>query len=190
MTDIDNEGLCDQQKRFANEYLDDFNGTRAAIAAGYSEATARSKASQLLTKVNIKAYIQKRIHKRVELADIDAAYVLKELYLCWSANIADIIDSETGALNPVHDWPPIWQKMASGIKIKETYEGFGLYREKTGEIIDVIIAKKDAFLKLLGQCTSVGAFKEVVDINITHRDVSSKLSAARQRQQQSVESEN
>ncbi len=38
---------------FAREYVKDLNGTRAAIAAGYSRKTARVTASQLLTKPNI-----------------------------------------------------------------------------------------------------------------------------------------
>ena len=45
--------LTDKQDRFCYEYCIDFNATQAAIRAGYSENTARSIASTLLTKVNI-----------------------------------------------------------------------------------------------------------------------------------------
>lgn len=53
--------LTGKQKVFCDEYLKDFNATRAAIAAGYSKETARSIASENLTKPDIKAFIQKRL---------------------------------------------------------------------------------------------------------------------------------
>jgi len=56
--------LTSQQKQFADEYLTDLNATRAAIRAGYSEKSARSKASQLLDDPDIHAYVSER-QKRV-----------------------------------------------------------------------------------------------------------------------------
>ena len=42
-----------KHKRFVDEYLIDQNATRAAKAAGYSEATARRQGSRLLTNADI-----------------------------------------------------------------------------------------------------------------------------------------
>lgn len=53
--------MTDRQRRFIEEYCIDFNGTRAALKAGYSEKTARSLACQLLTNVNIKGAINTRL---------------------------------------------------------------------------------------------------------------------------------
>lgn len=50
--------LTDKQIAFCKEYCLDWNGTQAAIRAGYSEDTARSIASENLTKPDIQAYIQ------------------------------------------------------------------------------------------------------------------------------------
>ena len=62
-----------KQALFVQEYLKDQNGARAAIAAGYSERTARQTASENLTKPNIQvligrgqAAIQKRNHNIVD----------------------------------------------------------------------------------------------------------------------------
>lgn len=52
-----------RQKRFADEYLVDANATQAAIRAGYSEKTARSQGQRLLTKVDIKTYIEEQFEK-------------------------------------------------------------------------------------------------------------------------------
>lgn len=46
------------QERFCREYVVDYNGTQAAIRAGYSEKTARSQASRLLTNDNILSRIR------------------------------------------------------------------------------------------------------------------------------------
>ena len=59
MTNIEElaQKLTKKERIFADEYVKTTNGTQSAITAGYSEKTARSKASQLLTKVNVRQYI-------------------------------------------------------------------------------------------------------------------------------------
>ena len=66
-----------KQKIFADEFLIDLNGTAAAIRAGYSERTARSIASENLTKPDIVEYIQAQQNKRAERIEISQDYVLK-----------------------------------------------------------------------------------------------------------------
>lgn len=59
--------MTEKQKRFCEEYLIDCNGTQAAIRAGYSKKTARQMANLLLTKVDIREYIDsllKEIHSQ------------------------------------------------------------------------------------------------------------------------------
>jgi phage terminase small subunit len=58
--------LSDKQIRFCQEYVIEFNATQSAINAGYSESSARSIASELLTKPNIKLYIKEIQSKKVE----------------------------------------------------------------------------------------------------------------------------
>ena len=50
--------LTAKQKQFCIEYLKDFNGTQAAIRAGYSQNTANEQAAQHLAKLSIKEYVQ------------------------------------------------------------------------------------------------------------------------------------
>lgn len=59
MTNIEElaQKLTKKERIFADEYVKTTNGTQSAITAGYSEKTARSKASQLLTKINVRQYI-------------------------------------------------------------------------------------------------------------------------------------
>lgn len=53
--------LTEKQKRFADEYIQSGNATQAAIKAGYSKKTATIVASQNLTKLNVKNYIDERM---------------------------------------------------------------------------------------------------------------------------------
>lgn len=91
----DNEGkeLTGKQKRFCEEYIFDFNGTRAAIAAGYSEDTARSIASENLTKPDIKAYIKSLQENLEEVAGISRLMVLKEHQKLAFSSIAHLHDT-------------------------------------------------------------------------------------------------
>lgn len=62
---------------FIAEYLRDPNGRRAAIAAGYSEATAASQASRLLRSVNVKTQIDTAIAERVAKVQRDTGITLE-----------------------------------------------------------------------------------------------------------------
>ena len=52
--------LTPKQIRWIDEYLVDFNGSAAAVRAGYSAKCARSIACELLTKPDIQAVLQAR----------------------------------------------------------------------------------------------------------------------------------
>jgi len=71
--------LRPKQQRFVEEYVIDWNGTQAAIRAGYSERSARVTASRLLTKANVKVAIE-RIKEELRSACYSSAVesVLKD----------------------------------------------------------------------------------------------------------------
>jgi phage terminase small subunit len=71
--------LTKKERIFADEYVKTTNGTQSAITAGYSEKTARSKASQLLTKVNVRQYIDAVMNERSKDTIATADEVLEYL---------------------------------------------------------------------------------------------------------------
>lgn len=79
--------LTNKQRIFIAEYLRDFNATRAAIAAGYSEKTARAIGCENLTKPDIKEAIDERMMSRDE--------VIVGLTDIARGNIADLMDVTT-----------------------------------------------------------------------------------------------
>lgn len=58
--------LTRKQELFIEYYLaNGFNGSAAAVSAGYSEKTAKEIASELLTKPNIKEIIEAKLKEKV-----------------------------------------------------------------------------------------------------------------------------
>jgi phage terminase small subunit len=83
--------LTPKQQRFVDEYLVDLNGTQAAIRAGYSERTARQIADQNMSKLVIKAEIQKRMKSRSERTEITQDMVLRELAKIGFSDIRKVV---------------------------------------------------------------------------------------------------
>lgn len=73
------EELTEKQAMFAKEYIIDFNGTQAAIRAGYSEKTANEQSSRLLANVKIQKAVQKSIADRKQRVEVTADYVLSTI---------------------------------------------------------------------------------------------------------------
>ena len=71
--------LTPKQRRFAEEYQIDLNGTQAAIRAGYSARTANRIASENLTKPDIAAEIARLQRERAERLELTADWVLSRL---------------------------------------------------------------------------------------------------------------
>ncbi len=70
MSDIPADNLTPKQRLFVQHYMACFNGTQAAILAGYSEKTARFIASENLTKPNIRTAIQEATREIMPAAEV------------------------------------------------------------------------------------------------------------------------
>lgn len=73
--------LTPKQKRFADEYLVDCNGSKAAIRAGYSQKSSAVSASRLLANPAVRAYIDCELAKIHNKNIADAEEVLAFLTL-------------------------------------------------------------------------------------------------------------
>lgn len=71
--------LTGKQQLFATEYLRDFNGTQAAIRAGYSARTAKEQAHRLLNTPQVKQAVDAAREKVVERVEITVEKVLSDL---------------------------------------------------------------------------------------------------------------
>lgn len=92
-----------KQSAFCREYVRDYNGTQAAIRAGYSKRTAYSQSFDLLKKPEIQKEIQS-LESRIEnKVIITKDKILRELSMIGFANMADhvTIDDGTGCVQAV-----------------------------------------------------------------------------------------
>jgi phage terminase small subunit len=100
--------LTEKQNRFVDAYLLEQNGTKAAIAAGYSEKSAAVEASRLLRNAKVVAAIEVQrapapevaaetsLDQRViaELAKIAFADIRE--VVSWQANVVGFVQDEDG----------------------------------------------------------------------------------------------
>ena len=74
--------LTPKQKIFCEEYIIDWNASRAARDAGYSEKTAKDIGCENLAKPNIQAYIaeiQEDLQKQAGISRLSNLNILKEI---------------------------------------------------------------------------------------------------------------
>lgn len=68
--------LTPQRKKFVEAYMCSFNGTKAALEAGYAPASAQTQASFLLSIPIVKAEIDARMAEIVAKTDAKIGYLL------------------------------------------------------------------------------------------------------------------
>lgn len=84
--------LTKREIRFCEEYIaTGFNGTEAAIRAGYSKKTAASIASENLRKPKIKRYIEARTKAVQEQIEVSQEMIMSELKTIGFSKITDYL---------------------------------------------------------------------------------------------------
>jgi phage terminase small subunit len=109
--------MTPKAKRFVAEYLIDLNATKAAERAGYSKRTAYSSGQRLLSHVEVKAELEKRMAKRAAKTEITADRVLQELGLIGFGDLRAIFD-EDGRLRPMHELPESVSRTLGTVEVK------------------------------------------------------------------------
>ena len=117
-----NRDLTTKQFIFCKEYLIDFNATRAAIAAGYSEKTAKSQGSRMLTNVNIKEFLDESKQKRADKLEITAEIVIQELGKIALHDIRKLYNDD-GMLLSVSELDDDTASVISSFKATREYQG-------------------------------------------------------------------
>lgn len=72
------EKLKPKEERFCREYVVDYNGTQAAIRAGYKESDAHNRACRLLKKAEVSARVRELQHDIAMRLAISEDFVLAE----------------------------------------------------------------------------------------------------------------
>ena len=138
-------------ERFAREYIQDFNGARAAIAVGYSEKTARAAGSRMLTKVIVRDRLAELAKAKMESLDVSTERILLELARIAFRDVRKLFDLE-GNLKSIKDLDDDSAAAISSIDHDELFQYFGEgQRKKIGTTTKVKMSDKVKALELLGK---------------------------------------
>jgi phage terminase small subunit len=107
--------LSQKIKLFVAEYLIDGNGTRAAIAAGYSKNGARVRAVKMLARPDVSAMLSKAREKQLDWLAKIREETHRELYHALTRKASDFVD-ETGELRSIPNMPEQVQGLIDGIE--------------------------------------------------------------------------
>lgn len=143
-----------RQAAFVREYVVDFNGTQAAIRAGYAEAGANTTAARLLANPRIAPEIRKAVERRARRTEVSADRVVTELARIGFVDPRLLLDEE-GRLRPVSEWGDDLAGAIASIEVEELFEGRGEDREHIGRLKKIRLWDKNRALDVLAKHTGV-----------------------------------
>lgn len=88
----ENRDLPVKRERFCQEYIKDFNGSRAARTAGYAEDSAGVEACRLLKDAKIQERIKELEAEALAAAKVTPDRIIEELAHIAFADIADVVE--------------------------------------------------------------------------------------------------
>ena len=147
-----------KEQMFVLEYVKDFNGSRAATVAGYSQRTARIKASELLTIVNIQITLAAFFNERRKTAKKTVDDIEHFLETVIFTPITEILTFTRDGLSFVKDS----DEMSEDAKM--ILEGVEFSENLSGINVKVRMCNKLKAAKLLGQ--QKGMFRQKIDVNV------------------------
>jgi len=147
--------VTENQKIFADEYLIDFNATRAYKVAYPNikkDETARANGSRMLTIANVRDYIEKRMVDRQKRTEITQDMVVEELASIAFSKATDYVQIVKGRV-VIKDTDVLSDAQVRAIAgIKEGANG-----------IEIKMNDKEKALELLGR--HLGMFKDKVEVS-------------------------
>lgn len=151
--------MTSKQRRFIEEYVIDFNGTKAAIRAGYSPRCAQEIASELLSKPMIADEVERLKEWHATKSGITKERVLAELAALAFSSIKHYRIDDAGNLTLAPGAPRGAMAAVASIKRKAWDDGEGGH---TVEVEFKLWGKTEP-LKLVGRHVDVKGIAERVE---------------------------
>ena len=138
-----------RKKLFAKEVVrNGGNGTKAAIAVGYSPHTAHVAASRLLSEVNVNAAVQAGRARQLEAADINLERTRRELARIAYFDPASLFDAK-GKRIPIHELDPDTRAAIASLDHEQITVGKGKTAKTIGHTEKIRIWDKGGALDKL-----------------------------------------
>lgn len=145
-------GLSQQQQRFADEYLVDYDGAAAYSRAGYRAAprAAEVNSARLLAVPAVQAYLRQRGQRISAKLEISAERTLQELARVAFFDPRQLLAPD-GSLKPTNEWSDDVAAAVAGLEISEVFDRNGDGRAVVGQTKKLRIASKTDALGKLAQ---------------------------------------
>lgn len=117
--------LNDKQKAFCDEYMKDFNGTRAAMVVGYSQKNAKVSATRLLSSAYVQAYLAEKKQVLAEKTEITREMVINGYKNLAFFDVRKFYDKD-GYLKKVVDLDDETAFALAGMDVSTTITDFGV----------------------------------------------------------------
>jgi len=144
------KALTAKQLRFIDEYFKDFNGTQAAIRAGYSPKTANEQAARLLAHVSVAAEVNRRKEANRKQLNISRERWLRELASIAFLDPGKMFDNHGNPIEVCEMLPHLRRAIAS-FEFYEDFEGKWESRRAVGYTKKFKFVDKLTALKQLGE---------------------------------------
>lgn len=141
--------LKESHKKFCQEYIIHFNGTRAhQTVSDCSRASSEVVAIRWLKNPEIQKYLASIIAKRQERLECKADEAMIE---CRRIALADVADAfnEDGSIKAIHDIPLDLRRCISSIEIEDIWEGKGKNKVYVGRLVKIKFWSKDKNIEML-----------------------------------------
>lgn len=154
--------LAPKRAAFVREYLKDFNGTQAAIRAGYSERAAKQEASRLLTNADVQSAVFDGQQKTTERAEISVERVVREYGRIAFAKIADFYDFSSAGVTMKPSGSLTEEQLAAVMEVREhkTIDAEGRATTR----ISLKLHQKSTALEALGR--HLGMFNDKLEVRV------------------------
>jgi phage terminase small subunit len=160
------KNLTKKQEIFVAEYLVDFNATRAAIAAGYSENGAEVRGSELLRNRKVSEVIAQKTDQRLQKLGLSADRVLLEIARIATLDMRKLFNSD-GSPKDILTLDDDTAAAIASFEAVELFDGSqGDQKHVTGLVKKVKAWDKLRALELYGKYKDHAWWKESVEHNV------------------------
>jgi len=154
-------GLTAQQISFCEQYVVDFNATKAAERAKYSPRTAQEQGSRLLSNV----MVQNEIKRLTDKASMDAEVTVKDVVLGLKKralyDVRKFFD-EKGNPREIHELDDETAAGVAGFEFVTLYDGNGEQKHAFGQLRKIRLVDAAQNLERLGRY--LGMFKDKLEV--------------------------
>ena len=123
-----NTALTQKQQAFCREYVVDYNATRAAARAGYTDP---NKGRQLAANPRIAEQIRALTRQNARKLELQAADVMQQMAAIATASPADYVSVQDGqyTVNDTSQWTPAQKMAVKGIRCRDGVVEIELYNK-------------------------------------------------------------